>query len=384
MRYLLPKAVPPETRKQLLVGYFVLSFPLMLSIVVSVHFLDVWWPVRLVAWFSDPIVKFFLSLFFLAFVPGVLTDFLICGAVVICVYVALLLVLLPAILLPSFASISLGGLVLGFILVILYIIVGIKIVQQKGPEFISFVSEHVRTIVEFFAWLSVVLGRARSFVGDTGGGGSIPFSMDHMGSEPKGEENMQQDEELRAAVGAEIVNMTKRYPELPAFHDNGYSGWFNEAIKVFTMQAYNRTQDERIAVAKRIAELNDLYLRILRQQGERITFEKEQRIRGKRMDVEETELDYRMEDLQYEREKLRAERSKPPAPAPPPGAERRDPAQELRDRTQARMKMALSIIQLMAQAEADRDELKKKYPESAHRNIDSAYRKIIDELRERL
>lgn len=182
-----------------------------------------------------------------------------------------------------------------------------------------------------------------------------------------------------AFVQAEIVSLTRRYPELPGFQRNGYEGWFAEAKKQFQMQSYNRSQDERIAVLKRIAELNDLYLRIdqqqltyARQQEQKLTYEQEQRLRGKRLNVDELKVDQEMEELVYEGERKRGERTKVVVAAKVP----RDPVEE--ELTKIRR-----TLRTVAGVEAEGEQLAKDYPEHAP-YIRQQCRKIIADLMERV
>lgn len=185
------------------------------------------------------------------------------------------------------------------------------------------------------------------------------------------------ENELNALIAA--------YPDLPALPSSSveYDGWFQEVWKRAQIRSVARTQTEWLVLLKQLSECHEHWLKItqtrkalLREVGKDAKHEEIQDLQHQaqrmRLQVEIAEAEKKLKEL-----------TEPPKPPSPPAAAR-DPVQELRDRTQARMRMAHSVVQLMAMAEADRDELKKIYPESAHRSVDSAYRKIIDDLRERL
>lgn len=117
---------------------------------------------------------------------------------------------------------------------------------------------------------------------------------------------------------SKIVSLQQ--PELPtvpdAFRRTDYEGFLEEYVKRFQLRCYQRTQAERITVLKQINELQSQCLALAHNEANWRHFRQEDRIRQKRLDLTEMELDQRIEDLQYQRgvrlsEQQRAESGMP-------------------------------------------------------------------------
>ena len=107
-------------------------------------------------------------------------------------------------------------------------------------------------------------------------------------------------------------------PTLPeAFANTDYDGWLMEAVKRFQLQRYQKTQSERIEVLKQINEIQTQCLALMRNESNWQHFGQEDRIRQKRLDLQEMELDQRLEDQRYERERALKERANPTKAAEP-------------------------------------------------------------------
>jgi hypothetical protein len=166
------------------------------------------------------------------------------------------------------------------------------------------------------------------------------------------------------------VQARAELPTVPdAFRRSDYEGLIPETIKRIQLKAYQRTQAERLAVLKQINAIQGECLALARNENEWHHFDQVDRLRQKRLDIEEIELDIRMEELQERRngvkEKVRRE--------PPP---RRDPIQEALDRLRLRLRAGVE-----ARSECER--LKEEYPDSAS-EIEREFLKLIWDLREGL
>lgn len=116
----------------------------------------------------------------------------------------------------------------------------------------------------------------------------------------------------------DLVPVQAELPTVPdAFRRTDYEGCLIEAHKRWQLKRYQRTQAERVAVLKQINQLQTECLALARNEANWRHFQQEDRLRQKRLDLEELELDQRMDDLLYEREmKLRGRSRSVPAPEP--------------------------------------------------------------------
>jgi hypothetical protein len=174
-----------------------------------------------------------------------------------------------------------------------------------------------------------------------------------------------------ARVRSEVVQLPKLRPDLPtlpaAFSSTEYDGWLAERIKRFQLQTYQRTQAERVAVLKQINELQHQCLAIARNESDWQYFAQEDRLRQKRLDIQEIELDMRMEELREQRMKARA-------PVVLHKPERQDPIREALNRLRNKLRTGVE-----ARSECDR--LKREYPEYAS-EIEREFGKMLSDLRE--
>ncbi len=139
-------------------------------------------------------------------------------------------------------------------------------------------------------------------------------------------------------------------PDLPtvpdAFRRTEYEGWLEESIKRFQLKRYQRTQSERLAVLKQINQIQAECVALARNEANWCHFRQEDRLRKKRLDVEELELDHRMEDLLYERERQLRERGKSVEPPAPTKA--RDPVEEITTQLEQAIRTQAGVKELFA------------------------------------
>lgn len=132
-------------------------------------------------------------------------------------------------------------------------------------------------------------------------------------------------------IRTEVVQLPKLHPELPslpeAFASTDYDGWPVEVFKRFQLQQYQKTQAERIEVLKQINEIQRQCMTLARNESDWRHFGQEDRIRQKRLDLQELELDQQLEDRRYEREKKLFERANPAKVSEPP--KRRDLVEQI-------------------------------------------------------
>ena len=166
----------------------------------------------------------------------------------------------------------------------------------------------------------------------------------------------------------ELVPVQSELPTVPeAFRRSDYEGLIPETIKRIQLKAYQRTQAERLAVLRQINSIQRECLALAQNECDWRHFEQGDRLRQKRLNIEEIELDMRMEELQERRKGAKEEvrRDLPP---------RRDPLQEALDRLRFKLRAGVE-----ARSECER--LKEEYPESAN-EIEKEFRKMIWDLRE--
>jgi hypothetical protein len=117
----------------------------------------------------------------------------------------------------------------------------------------------------------------------------------------------------------EIVPVDHDLPTVPeAFRRVDYEGWPAEIVKSFQLKRYQKTQAQRIAVLKQINQIQGECLALARNETNWRHFGQEDRIRQKRLDLEEMELDLRLEDRLYEQEQKRRERAESASKAQSP------------------------------------------------------------------
>jgi len=147
-------------------------------------------------------------------------------------------------------------------------------------------------------------------------------------------------------------------PELPtvpdAFMRADYEGWLEKRIKRFQLKCYQKTQAERLEVLRQINQIQTECLTLMRHEADWKHFQQEDRLRQKRLDLEEMNLDQRMEDALYERATRLRERSQP-TPATPKKS-------DLVDRITAQLDQALrteaGIKAVLRRAREEHPELK--------------------------
>jgi hypothetical protein len=146
-------------------------------------------------------------------------------------------------------------------------------------------------------------------------------------------------------------------PALPeAFRQFDYDGWLPEFIKRFQLEGYRKTQAKRQAVLRQINEIQRECLAIHRNEREWQHLAQEDRIRQKRLDLDEIELDYRVEDLLYERQKKIQERQRAAAPASLPRA--RDLVEEITEKLQDAVRTEAAVKKVFDQARQQYPNLK--------------------------
>jgi hypothetical protein len=169
----------------------------------------------------------------------------------------------------------------------------------------------------------------------------------------------------------EVVHLPKLHADLPtlpeAFSSTEYDGWLVERIKRFQLKTYQKTQTERIAVLRQINELQTQCLAINRNENDWKHFAQEDRLRQKRLDIQEIELDMQLEELRERRIKSRA-------PVIVHKPELRDPMREALLRLRNKLRTGIE-----ARSECDR--LKQEYPAYAA-EIEREFRKMMADMRE--
>jgi len=154
----------------------------------------------------------------------------------------------------------------------------------------------------------------------------------------------------------------------PALNNTDYEGWIPEWIKQKQIAAYRKTQAERLAVLTLINQIQGQCMALARNENDWRHFGQEDRLRQKRLDVEELELDMKMEELQERRR-----RAKEPVVIPKP-PERPDPIREALNRLRSKIRTGV-------EARSECDHLKREFPEYAL-DIEREFRKMISDLRE--
>src|SRR6266511_1839184 len=159
--------VPPETLKQLTVGYFILSFLLAIPTVFGV----VWGPAALVMLFSDPFLKIFAGLICVVLAPGFaivwVVGFLTFCGTWFCISLALATIWVPLWIRFKMASVSMVGSCLGVLFVVGYGWGANYLYKTHMSTILGFLSKSQtealkfgRTVVEFFAWMSFLFPRS--------------------------------------------------------------------------------------------------------------------------------------------------------------------------------------------------------------------------------
>ncbi len=162
------------------------------------------------------------------------------------------------------------------------------------------------------------------------------------------------NKKLARRVDPRMIPLRPELPSVPdAFIRAEYEGWPVEVFKRFQLKQYQRTQAERLEVLKQINEIHGQCLALARNEANWRHLEQEDRLRQKRLDVEEMELEQRMEDLVYERERKRQERISPATPAT--SSKRRDPVEHITAQLEEAIRTEAGIKEAFAHA-------RKKYP----------------------
>lgn len=158
-------------------------------------------------------------------------------------------------------------------------------------------------------------------------------------------------------IDAEIPSLHPGLPTAPeAFMRTEYEGWLEEKVKRFQLRSYQRTQAERIAVLQHINRLQTECIALARNQANWRHLEQEDRIRQKRLDLEELELSHRMADVLQKREDQRVDRAKASAP-PPPAPKPVDPVEEIMRSLERAIRMEASVGEVFAKARKEHPHL---------------------------
>lgn len=169
------------------------------------------------------------------------------------------------------------------------------------------------------------------------------------------------------ALTPEVVQPEVHMPTVPAaFQQTEYEGWIAEKIKQWQLREFQKTQSERIGVLKQIRETQAQCLAIAENESNWLTFAQRERMKQKRLDIEEIELDMRLEDLRNQGRKLPEpvnHKSEPP-----------DPMQEALDRLRWRLRAGV-------EARSEYERLKTEFPDQAE-HIERQFQKMMWDLRE--
>jgi len=158
-------------------------------------------------------------------------------------------------------------------------------------------------------------------------------------------------------------------PIIPrAFRRSDYDGLLLEKIKRLQLQSFQKTQEERLEVLRQINELQSQCMVLSRNEADRRHFGQEDRLRKKRLDVDEMELDIKLEELV---ERRRRTYEKPVREASRPSDPTRDAIERLRHK-----------LRTGAEARSECDQVKEEFPEQTE-EIEREFRKILADLRER-
>jgi len=154
---------------------------------------------------------------------------------------------------------------------------------------------------------------------------------------------------LLSRVDSDLMPLQADLPTVPdAFRRTDYEGWLEEGIKRFQLKRYQRTQAERLAVLRQINQIQSECVALARNEADWRHFRQEDRLRQKRLDLQEMEIDHRMEDLLFEREKKLRERNAPIEPSAPP--KRRDPVEEITAQLEEAIRTQAGVKELFTKA----------------------------------
>jgi hypothetical protein len=160
----------------------------------------------------------------------------------------------------------------------------------------------------------------------------------------------------RPAVDPEILKPESELPTVPeAFRRSEYEGWLEEAVKTFQLKRYQKTQAERLAVLRQINQIQNECLALARNEANWQHFRQEDRLRQKRLDLDELELDQRMEDVRYERERKVRERAR--AAAAPPSPKRRSLVEEITSQVEDAIRAEVEIKEVFDRARKEHPHL---------------------------
>jgi hypothetical protein len=175
----------------------------------------------------------------------------------------------------------------------------------------------------------------------------------------------------------EIVPARADLPTVPeAFRRSEYEGWLGERVKRFQLKTYQKTQGERIKVLRQINELQKECLAIARNENDWQHFAQHERIRQKRLDLEEMQVDDQLESMMCDRAERALNGQKNP---PASRSKRNDLAEEFRDR----LRRALELHRVGTEGRDEIERLKTEHPELAD-ELEQTFLTILSDMRERL
>ena len=179
-------------------------------------------------------------------------------------------------------------------------------------------------------------------------------------------------------LNPEVLPAQAELPTVPeAFRRSDYEGWLEERVKRFQLKTYQKTQAERIKVLRQINELQKECLAIARNEQEWQRFAQQERIRQKRLDLEEMQVDDQLENVISQRTQREFDRQNIRQPAS--RAKRNDLAEEFRER----LRRALELHQVGTEGRAEIERLKKLYPDQADQ-LEQTFQTILADMREQL
>lgn len=157
-------------------------------------------------------------------------------------------------------------------------------------------------------------------------------------------------------IESEIASLQPDLPTVPdAFRRTDYEGWLEESIKRFQLKRYQRTQAERLAVLKQINAIQGECLTLARNEANWRHLQQEDRLRQKRLDLEEMQLDQKTEDLLYERERKLRERVRDAAPVN--SKKKRDPVEDLATELEQAIRTEAGVKDVFAKARREHPHL---------------------------
>jgi len=167
----------------------------------------------------------------------------------------------------------------------------------------------------------------------------------------------------------DIVQPSAKLPSIPeAFQQSDYDGWLVEKIKRLQLKSYQRTQAERLSVLKQIDQIQKQCLAIARNEKDWQHFAQEDRVRAKRLNLDEMKLDLEIEEFLVSR--IAAKKPVVEIKAAPPNDPMKEALRRLRNKIRAGV-----------EARSECDQLKREFPEYAD-EIEHEFTKMITDLRD--